>query len=110
MSDRTEYIAGLRAFADWLESNPDVREPQEQRLLLSLSTNPAVEAFAAEHGLDVTIDDDGNASCELTFGSITYHAYGYRDFAEHCAATDEKRARAWAEKNGVALVKAGEGA
>lgn len=110
MTDRTEYIAGLRAFADWLENNPEVREPQAERLLLALSTNPAVEEFAAEHGLEVTIDAEGNASCDLLFGSITYHAYGYEDFAEYYAKSQERQARTWAEKNGVALVKAGESA
>ena len=106
MTNRDEYISGLRQLADWLEQHPDVEEPQSQRLLLSLLTNPAVEEFAAEHGLTVGYDGEGNASCDLTFGPIVYHAYGYVDFAEHCKAANERNARSWAEKNGLDIVPA----
>lgn len=109
MTDRTDFITGLRAFADWLDTT-DAPAPAGQSMLLSLDTVTAVEEFAATHGLTVTVDAEGNASCDLRFGPITYHTYGYRDFAEHCTAADERRARSWAEKNGVALVRAGESA
>ncbi|MGW7053066.1 hypothetical protein [Streptomyces sp. NPDC054887] len=105
MTDRTEYIAGLRQFADWLEQNPEI-PVSRQRLLLALQTNPAVEAFAAEHGLTVTFDGEGNAFCSLQFGLIQYYAYGYADFKQHCADLDAKRARKWAETNGLAFVPA----
>ncbi|MGW3594951.1 hypothetical protein [Streptomyces sp. NPDC005167] len=107
MNDRDQYIAGLREFADWLEQHPTVAAPNAQRLLLPLSTNPKVEAFAAEHGLTVDTDDEGNMSVELQFGPISYHVYGYANFAEHCAKDNERRARQWAEAQGLELRKAG---
>lgn len=103
MTNRSEFIAGLHAFADWLGQNPQVRGPEGQYFLLALSTNQAVEEFADEHGLSVTVDSDGNASCDLTFGPITYHAYGYADFAEFCRADSERRARAWADRNDMVI-------
>ena len=102
-SARDEFTAGLRAFADFLEQNPSV-ETQSQRLLLALTTNEATEAFAAEHDLTVVYDGEGNASCDLKFGPIVYHVYGYRDFAEHCEKNNEQRARSWAESKGLAIV------
>ena len=106
MSARDEFITGLREFADWLEQNPEVQEPGDQRLLLALMTNPAVEEFAAGHGLTVVHDGEGNASCDLTFGPIVYHAYGYVDFVGHCKAAHERNARSWAQKNGLEIVPA----
>jgi len=102
---RTAYVAGLRDFANFLESNPDVQEPGCQSLLLPLMTNSAVEEFAAKHGLTVDHDDEGNTSCNLRFGPITFHAYGYTDFAEHRDATDERNARKWAAAKGLKIVK-----
>ncbi|MFE7395676.1 hypothetical protein [Streptomyces sp. NPDC057557] len=108
MSDRDEYIAGLRQFADWLENNPAVADPGRQQLLLPLMTNAAVDAFATEHGLTVSTDAVGNMSVEIQFGPITYRAYGYIDFAQHVADREEQQARRWAEKKGLELRKAGE--
>lgn len=110
MTDRNEYIAGLREFADWLEKNPAVETPYGERFLLALTTNPAVEAFATKHGLTVDTDDDGNTSADLHFGPIRYHAYGYADFTAYTAEWDEKRARRWVEKQGLELREAGESA
>lgn len=107
---RDEFIDGVRAFADFLEQHPNVREPQRQRLLLALLTNDAAEAFAAEHNLTVEYDDKGNASCDLTFGPVVYHAYGYRDFAKHCEESNERQARRWVESKGLAIVPQSEGA
>lgn len=101
---RAVYVAGLREFADFLESNPDVTVPDGQRLLLSLSTNPVVEEYAAEHGLTVDYDNEGNASADMRFGAIRFHAYGYVDFAKHCEANDERGARTWADRNGLEIV------
>jgi hypothetical protein len=106
MSDatqRAEYVAALRAFADWLDANPDVETPGYQRLLLALTTNEAVEEFAQAHGLDVAYDDEGNASADLAFGPIVYHVYGYVDFAAHCERNAERDARAWASKKGMVI-------
>ncbi|MFJ2110537.1 hypothetical protein ACIOEX_01190 [Streptomyces sp. NPDC087850] len=106
MNARTEYITGLRAFADWLETNTEVDAPSTcQRLLLPLTTNAAVEEFAAKNNLTVTVDDGGDKSCQMAFGSITYYAYSYADFAETCAKNNEKQARSWAARNGVKLVE-----
>ncbi|MER5461601.1 hypothetical protein ABT010_13125 [Streptomyces sp. NPDC002668] len=107
---RDEFVAGLRAFADFLEQNPGVKAPGDQRLLLALTTNDAVESFAVEHGLPLEFDKDGNAFCDLAFGPVVYHAYGYVDFNKHCEQANEKRARRWAEAKGLALVPAEGGA
>lgn len=101
-----EFTTGLRAFADWLDAHPETKAPGDQRFLLALHTNPAVEQFAAEQGLTVAYDDEGNASCALTFGPITYYAYGYVDFAAHCDKSDERTARKWAGRKGMTIVPA----
>lgn len=98
-----EYIASLRQFADWLEQNPDVEPPYSSRFLLPLTTNPAVEEFAATHGLDVEVDSNGNTEAVLHFGSIKYVAYGYADFSEFCKENNEKQARDWAATNGMVI-------
>lgn len=100
---RTEFIAGLRQLADWLEQNPDVKIPGGERMLLPLTTNDAVEEFAATHGLTVAMDADGNASVDLGFGSIVYHVYGYANFADHLKRGEEKQARGWADKNDMII-------
>jgi hypothetical protein len=101
---RAAFIAGTRKFADWLEANPQFTAPLDSRFLLALHTNPAVEEFAAEHGLTVAYDDEGNASADLHFGPVVYHAYGYVDFIAHCERNHERQARRWAENKGLALV------
>lgn len=106
MNAREEFVQGLRAFADWLADTAGAEAPQGQRMLLPLHTNAAVEAFAAEHGLTLAYDDEGNASADLMFGPLAYHAYGYVDFDAHCAAEDERLARRWAEKNGLIITAA----
>jgi hypothetical protein len=104
ISDRKqESIAGLRAFADFLESNPSLPVLTDQRLLVPLHTNQAVQEFAAEHGLTVEYDEEGNAHTQLEFGPVMYYAYGYVDFREHCERDAEKRAREWAGRNGLEL-------
>ncbi|NUV65726.1 hypothetical protein G6W57_01170 [Streptomyces sp. CAI-121] len=108
MTYRTEYIAGIRAFADWLENNPAVAVPGSEKFLLPLHTNPAVEEFAAKHSLAVAADSEGNESAEVTFGPIAYQAYGYVDFNEHLARNDERNARRWAEKQGLEFRRAEE--
>jgi hypothetical protein len=100
---RADAIAGLRAFADFLESTPAVPVLTDQRMLLALHTNEAVAEFAAAHGLDVVTDEDGNTSCDLTFGVITYHAYGYADFKAFCEQANERRARQWAGRKGMVI-------
>lgn len=101
--ERDDYIAGLRQVAAWLEKNPDADHPTTDRLLLPLSTNAAVEEFAAAHGLAVEVDSEGNAAANLQFGPITFHAYGYADFKEHLKLHNERLARDWADKNGMVI-------
>ncbi|MFI6854551.1 hypothetical protein [Streptomyces sp. NPDC050416] len=100
---RSEYITGLRELADWLEQHPDVAVPSDERMLLPLLTNTAVEEFAATHGLTIETDSDGNMAVDLRFGCITYHVYGYVDFAEHRKKGEEKQARAWADSNDMVI-------
>jgi hypothetical protein len=100
---RDAYIAGLRELADWLEKHPDVELPTTDRLLVPLSTNLAVEEFAAAHDLTVEIDEDGNAAVDVKFGPIAFHAYGYADFKQHVAQLNEKTARNWANQNGMVI-------
>ncbi|MFD3955851.1 MULTISPECIES: hypothetical protein [Streptomyces] len=103
MTDRTQYIAGLRQLATWLEENPSVRVSSDERFLVPLHTNSAVEEFAAKHSLPVVTDDEGNKSTQMQFGPITYYAYGYVDFAQHMAEDSERRARKWAEEQGLEI-------
>lgn len=109
MSERDAYIDGLRDLAEWLEKNPTVTVPSSDKLLLPLHTNEAVEQFAAEHGVTFAIDENGNASLDFDFGPITYHAYGYADFKQYCADHDERRAREWADGNGMTIRPAANG-
>ena len=105
---RDAFVDGLREFADFLDSHPDVETPHDEKFLLALHTNDAVRSFAArfDRAEDVRIDDDGNASFQLAFGPIVYHAYGYADFEDFCNRLYESRARDWAAKNNMALVPA----
>ncbi|MFG2144271.1 hypothetical protein ACGFRG_08730 [Streptomyces sp. NPDC048696] len=101
-SERAAFVAGLRRLADRLERT-DLPVPHDQRFLLPLHTNLAVETFAQAHGLDVGYDREGNASADLDFGPIVFRAYGYVDFTRHCAREDERRARRWAAENGMEI-------
>ncbi|WP_133258170.1 hypothetical protein [Streptomyces sp. V2] len=110
ISKRAELIAGLRGLADALESDVSLPLPVGQTLHVPLSTNAAVEEFAAERGLTVEYDGEGNASVDIAFGPMTYDAYGYVDFGEHQKRRAERNARDWAERNGLEIrpVDAGE--
>lgn len=104
---RAEYIAALRQLADYLDAHADVQLPSD-RLLIVMHTNSAVEALATEHGLTVAYDAEGNASCDLVFGPIQYHAYGYTDFTAHSARLTEENAQRWAAEQGMTIVPADE--
>lgn len=106
---RDAFVDGLREFADFLDSHPDVEAPRDEKFLLALHTNDAVMSFAArfDRAEDVRIDTDGNASFELAFGPVIYHAYGYADFEDFCKRHDERNARSWAAKHNMALIPAG---
>ncbi|WP_425832635.1 hypothetical protein [Streptomyces fractus] len=100
---RGEFIAGLRALADFLESTPTIPCASSERLLMPLHTNSAVEEFASVHSLTVQYTKDGNAYADLLFGSVTYHVYGYVDFTAHLARQDETHARTWAKQHGMEI-------
>jgi len=104
--DQAAYVSGLIELAGWLSQNPDGIPGIRARLLLPLSTNAAVEDFAARHGLSVSYDDEGNASAGLAFGRVVFDAYGYVDFDEHCERTDREAAERFATRHGLALVSA----
>ena len=107
---RDAFVDGLREFANFLESYPDVETPRDEKFLLALHTNDAVLSFAArfDRAEDVRIDNDGNASFQLAFGPIVYHAYGYADFEDFRNRLHESHARNWAAKHNMALVPAAE--
>jgi hypothetical protein len=103
--EKQSRIDGLRGLADWLESSPTVPVPNygPERFVVPLHTNQAVEAFAAEHGMTVEYDDEGNARVTVAFGPVQYEAYGYVDFLQHCERSAERNARSWAERKGLEL-------
>lgn len=106
-SRRTAFIAGLRDLADWLEANPAAPTPylaaDGHAFGVPMNANAAVEEAAAVLGLDVVVDEDGNASCDKAFGGLTWHMYGYADFAEFSEMLTEQKARTWAAGNGLEI-------
>jgi hypothetical protein len=103
-SGRDAYIAGLRDLADWLEQHPDADFPRYSTgIAVPLRDNGKVEDFAAATGVEVVFDKDGNASADVKFGPLVYHVYGYADWTSWTKAHDEKRARTWADKHGMAI-------
>ncbi|GAA1977270.1 hypothetical protein [Kitasatospora viridis] len=109
MSDRAQYTAALRQVADWLDANPHCNLPVVQGLHVPLHTNAAVREFAQQLGLETDADAEGNLSINVPFGPINYHAYGYVNFDDHCAATEERNARRWADKNGLQITAGTDG-
>ncbi|GAA3032774.1 hypothetical protein FHS39_002516 [Streptomyces olivoverticillatus] len=103
MISRSAYIAGLRAIADWLDAHPEAPAPTDDRVLVPLHTNAAVSEAARSLGVTEVYDSEGNASFDVPFGPIGYRAYGYVDFAAHCALHDERHARRWADQNGMTI-------
>ncbi|MFD9192932.1 hypothetical protein ACFWCA_32560 [Streptomyces phaeochromogenes] len=104
MTDRVEYIAGLRKLADWLEQNPDVDIPTYNTdIALPVHTNANVEDFARAAGVEVVVGEKGNTRAAVTFGPIDYYAYGYTDFDADVAETKAENARTWAAEQGLTL-------
>ena len=90
---RAEYIAGLRAFADLVESDPTIPTPtlgvagttvwahiseygsglsQDERFEL-------VHDFADAHDVTVTADHKGDRKAEKAFGPIRFYVCAYAD-------------------------------
>lgn len=103
MTDRNEYIRGLRELADWLENNADVDVPYVKTIAVPLTTNTRVADFATAAGLEVVTDDDGNTKASVHFGALTYYGYGYADFPATDAKYTEQNARTWADKNNMTI-------
>lgn len=105
---RAQYLAGVRELITWLEQNPTQPLPVSREFNVPVSTNSAVEEWAANNDMAddaVQYDKEGNASISLRFGPVTLHVYGYVNFAEHCDRTDGRNAREYAEKHGLVLVE-----
>ena len=102
---RAAFIAGLRDLATWLETTPaaPVSPYLHPQLPMPLHTNEAVSQTAAALGLDVATDDEGNTSCDVAFGPVVWHMYGYADFKQHVEQATERRARQWADRNGLEI-------
>jgi hypothetical protein len=100
------FTNGLSALAGWLTEHEITPPRTGKRIIHPLHTNSAVAEFATRYGLPVVYDAEGNASASIAFGPISYQAYGYVDFDEHCRTHAERDARAYAAANGVALVPA----
>lgn len=101
--DRSEYIAGLRQLADWLEQCPGVAVPYVKDISVPLNSNPGVAEFAAAAGVDIETDDVGNTQATIQFGPLKYYGYGYADWDNHLAEHYENQARAWADKNDMVI-------
>ncbi|HEV2636311.1 MAG TPA: hypothetical protein VGX23_14250 [Actinocrinis sp.] len=86
---RAAFVAGLRAFADLLESDHSIPSPvradlwafiqeydtgldQDQRFVL-------VHDFADAHGVQVTEDDKANRAAEKKFGPVLLRVHAYAD-------------------------------
>lgn len=90
---RAEYIAGLRAFADLVESDLTIPTPalgvagtdvwahiQESRTGLSQDERfELIHDFADAHGVTVTEDYNGDRKAKKMFGPINYHVFAYAD-------------------------------
>lgn len=103
MTDRNEYIRGLRELADWLENNEGVAVPYVKTIAVPLHTNARVADFATAAGVDVVTDDDGNTRASVHFGALTYYGFGYVDFPATDAKCREENARTWAAKNNMTI-------
>lgn len=95
---------GLPELADWAAAYQVDLTQAIERMLLPLGTTRAVEEFAARCGLTVAYDEEGNASAERSFGPVVLHAYGYVDVEQHRGRSEERLARRYAERSGLALV------
>lgn len=90
---RAEYIAGLRAFADLIESDPTIPTPtlgvagttvwahiqQHGSGLTQDERFELIHDFADAHDVRVTADYKGDRQSEKTFGPINFHVCAYAD-------------------------------
>lgn len=90
---RAEYIAGLRAFADLIESDPTIPTPSTGLAGTSVRSHlhshdyglteaerfELVHDFAEAHGVQVTEDFKGDRRAEKTFGPVDYRLIAFAD-------------------------------
>lgn len=101
--DRSAVTAGLRAFADWLDANPEIPWARNWgEILMPLTTKERLDEVAQLLGAEVSEASHNPGQHEFTveFGPITARLYGYDDFDAHRAQNAEKQARTWADGNG----------
>lgn len=104
-TDRTRYIAELRAFADLIESNPAIPAPNYASywVFIHAETNgPSQEErfeqihdFADQFGAEVTEEHDGDRKAKATFGifHLTMHAYADKKPAPRVVTRPSQAAR-----------------
>lgn len=87
---RAEFVAGLRAFADLLDTDPSIPTPtytadiwahiQEHGTGLNQDQRYAVvHDFADAHGVTVTEDHKGDRSARKLFGPVLLRVHAYAD-------------------------------
>jgi hypothetical protein len=90
---RAEYIAGLRAFADLVESDPTIPTPtlgvvgtdvwahihQYDNGLTEDERFGLIHDFDDAHDVTVTEDHKGDRQAKKTFGPVTFHVCAYAD-------------------------------
>ena len=89
---RAEYIAGLRAFIDLLESDPTIPTPSTGLAGTGISAHlhansgltqderfELIHDFADAHQVPVVADHTGMRKAEKRFGPVTFHVYAFAD-------------------------------
>ncbi|MEY9876596.1 hypothetical protein ABH931_006106 [Streptacidiphilus sp. MAP12-33] len=103
MTEREQFIQGLRQLVDWLTLNPDIPAPTSRQFLVPLHSNAPVRQLAEHLGTDLATDEHGNCSTEVTFGPVTYLAYGYVDFTAHMERRSAENAENYAQRHNLTL-------
>lgn len=102
MTEREQFIQGLRQLVDWLTVNPDAPLPNSL-VCIPLHNNEPVRQLAEHLGTDLVTDAEGNCSTEITFGPIQYHAYGYADWTGHIDRRAAENAENYARRHNLTL-------
>lgn len=103
MTNREQFIQGLRQFADWLAANPNMPTPHPQDFLAPLPTNRTVLDIAEHLNTEVSTDAEGNCRTRLSFGPVGYRAFSYADFQAHLDRSEAITAQLYAERHNLTL-------
>lgn len=104
---RAEFVAGLRALADFVAAHADVPVPAFPSLSNPVGAADEVRAFGAAHGLAVTEGGkQASTTVRVCFGSLEYQVYGYDDWDTAHEHVQQRQARNYADEHGLALVAA----